>query len=141
VSCRGHTLVELLISVALISALTGSAALLTATARNDDRVAQRGETDLQRVRRASDLLAEEVRGASSIEHVGDALVTDGISWTAADGALCRDGISVVSGIARLDVENSAPLLWTVSVAPASRRTDIEAPALRTTIRRRVEMTR
>ena len=138
---RGHTLSELMVSLALITALSSIAAVLVSSARRDDRVAQGYADDLRHLRRASDLLAQEIRSSLHVELSDGALVTDGVRWTVADGALCRDGTSVVAGVARLELSSSDPCVWTVGIVPAPRRAGAAAPALTTTVRRRVEASR
>ena len=132
---RGHTLGELLISLALIAGLSGSAAVLIATARHDDAITQGQADDLRHVRRASNLLASAIRSAHHVEHAEDgraALVIDGVRWTVADGVLLSAGERQVAGIAHLHIECSSPRMWTIGVESMPRRAGAAARTLTTT---------
>jgi type II secretory pathway pseudopilin PulG len=138
---RGHTLYELMISLSLIAALSGFTALLVQGARAIDRAAQSSENDLRHVRRAADLVAASVRSAAHVEWEDGALITDGVRWSVRDDALVRDDETVVRGVARLEVVETAPRVWSVGVAPIVSEPHRRAPVLATAARQRVERAR
>jgi len=138
---RGHTLAELVISLALIAALSGVAAVLLSTARRDDRVAQDYANDLRHMRGASNLLTDAIRSASVVGAEDGVLITDGVRWTVSDGSLRRDDDRVIHGISSLEAKSVSARLWTVGVAPIQRRDNVRAPLLSTTVRARCEATR
>jgi prepilin-type N-terminal cleavage/methylation domain-containing protein len=132
---RGHTLIELLVSLTLIAGLSGSAAMLMASARRDDQTTQRGADDLRHVRRASDAIASAIRSAQRVEQDGESLITDGVRWSVVDSILERDGQRHVAGIARMTIAAPGPGMWTVGIAALPRDGALQRPLTITTTQR------
>ena len=138
---RGFTLIELMVSLALMAVLATLCATVAASAREDDRVAREYAEDLRHLRTASDVLAAEIRSAHDVAVDADALVIDGRRWSVSDGVLLRNGVVAVRGIASLDASPTDTGAWRIGVTPVARRPGAKAPALVTSARPRAEVTR
>lgn len=103
---RGWTMIELVVSLGVISAVAAVAAALTHDARRTADLASQYETDVTSMRRALAAVEADIRCARDVRADAASLVasTDAaeVDWRLASGALVRAGTVVARNVAAFE---------------------------------------